>query len=137
MNWKKWAITSIVVFVVLEILNFLVHMVILSGIYQATASLWRSQQEMMGMMWMNYLVELIWAFIFVYVFAKGYEGKGWLEGLRFGLIIGVFFSLPMSIGTYVTQPFPFNLALYWFIFGVIDSMIIGIVASLIYKPLES
>jgi hypothetical protein len=89
---------------------------------------------MMGMMWMMWIAGLVWALIFVYVFAKGYEGKGIMEGIRFGLLIGVFFSLPMSLGTYSSMPIGFGLAAAWFIFGVITITIHGIIAALIYKP---
>ena len=133
MNTKRWVITSIVVFVVHEVLAYLVHGVLLSGVYQATASLWRSMEEMNSMMWIMWVGDLVWVFLLVYIFTKGYEAKGWMEGLRFGLLFGVFFSLPMALGSYAMMPMPFSLAVYWFVFGVIEISILGIVTSLIYK----
>jgi hypothetical protein len=133
MNTKKWIITSLVAFVVLEILNFIVHSVILKGSYQATAELWRPMDEMNRMMWVMWIVDLLWAFLLVYIFTKGYEGKGLTEGLRFGLVIGLFFALP-SLGSYAVQPISFALAASWFVFGIITMTILGVVISLIYKP---
>jgi len=134
MNTKKWIIASVVVFVVAQILEFIIHYLILGGSYQATAHLWRPTEEMNQMMWLMWLTGLIWAFIFVYIFAKGYENRGVMEGVRFGLIIGLFYSLPMSLGSYATMPIPFSLALNWFIFGMIEIIILGIMAALLYKP---
>ncbi|UCF65425.1 MAG: DUF1761 domain-containing protein [bacterium] len=134
MNTKKWIITSVVVFVVAQILEFIIHYLILGSTYQATAHLWRPEAEMNQMMWMMWLTGLIWAFIFVYIFAKGYEGRGVMEGVRFGFVIGLFYSLPMSLGSYVTIAMPFSLALNWFVFGMIEIIILGIVAALLYKP---
>ena len=109
----------------------------LAGAYEATSHLWRPEAEMNSMMWLMWLTGLIWAFLFVYIFIKGYEGRGIMEGLRFGLLIGVFYSLPMSLGTYAVQPMPFSLAVSWLVFGVIEITILGIVTALIYKPAEA
>jgi len=137
MNNKKWIITSVVVFVAAQILEFIIHYLILGGAYEATSHIWRPEEEMNQMMWMMWLTGLIWAFLFVYIFAKGYEGRGVMEGVRFGLIIGVFYSFPMSLGNYVTIPIPFSLALNWFIFGVIEITILGVLAAVLYKPVTA
>ncbi|MEJ2050849.1 MAG: hypothetical protein P8Y60_13625 [Calditrichota bacterium] len=134
MNKGRWIVASLVIMVVDQILGWIIHSWMLSGMYQATVQLWRPMQEMTSMMWMMWISTLVWAFIFVYVFAKGYEGKGLLEGVRFGLLMGVFFGLPMSIGTFVSQPIGANLAFSWFFSTVIVMTIHGILAALIYKP---
>ncbi len=137
MNTKRWVITSLVVFVVSQILDYVIHGVILAGAYQATAMLWRPMEEMMSMMWMMWVSGLVFSFIFVFVFAKGYEGKGIWEGLRFGLLMGVFFGVPMSLGTYASMPITAGIAWGWFIYGVIEMALLGIIAALLYKPAET
>lgn len=83
---------------------------------------------------MGWLSGLIWSFIFVYIFAKGYENKGIMEGVRFGLLIGVFYSLPMSLSTYMSMPITGGTATAWFLYGVIEITILGILAAFLYKP---
>ena len=134
MNTKKWIITSLVVFVAATFMDFIINVLILGGAYEATSHLWRPEVEMKQMMWIMWLSGLIWSFLFVYVFAKGYEGRGIMEGVRFGLIIGIFFTLPMSLGSYSFMPIPFSLAASWFITGVIEIVILGVLAALLYKP---
>jgi hypothetical protein len=134
MNTKKWIIASVVIFVVDQILSYLFHGVFMSGVYEQTAHLWRPMEEMNRLMWMGWLSGLIWSFLFVYIFAKGYENKGIMEGVRFGLLIGVFFSLPMSLGTYMSMPITGGIAIGWFLFGVIEITILGILAAWLYKP---
>lgn len=134
MNIKKWIIASVVIFVLDQILSYIVHGVLLSGMYEATANLWRPMEEMNSMMWMNWLSGLLWVFIFVYIFAKGYEGKGKMEGLRFGLLIGVFFGVSMSVGMYATQPIPGSLAFSWFVSSVVLTALYGYLAALLYIP---
>ena len=139
MNTKRFIITFIVVYVFLEITNFLVHAVILGPTYasDAISYLFRTQEEMMSKMWIMYVMDLIWAFFFVFLFVKGYENKGILEGLRFGLYIGIFYVMVQSYNTYVIYPLPYLLAFQSFVYGLIQVLILGLVTSLIYKPKES
>ena len=137
MNTKKWVIASLVIFLVDQILSFLFHGVFMIGVYEATAHLWRPMEEMGRLMWMSWVSGLIWSFLFVYIFAKGYEGKGIMEGVRFGLLIGIFFGLPMSLGTYISMPITGGIATAWFIYTVVDTIILGILAALLYKPVAA
>jgi len=134
MNTKKWVIASLVIFVVDQILSDLFHVVFMSGVYEQTAHLWRPLEEMNRMMWMGWVSGLVWSFLFVYIFAKGYENKGIIEGVRFGALIGVFFGLPMSLGTYISMPITGGIATAWFIYTVVDTIILGILAAVLYKP---
>jgi len=134
MNTKKWVIASLVIFVVDQILSYLFHGVFMSGVYEQTAHLWRPLEEMNRMMWMGWVSGLVWSFLFVYIFAKGYENKGIIEGVRFGALIGVFFGLPMSLGTYISMPITGGIATAWFIYTVVDTIILGILAAVLYKP---
>jgi len=134
MNTKKWVIASLVIFVVDLILSYLFHRVFMSGVYEQTAHLWRPLEEMNRMMWMGWVSGLVWSFLFVYIFAKGYENKGIIEGVRFGALIGVFFGLPMSLGTYISMPITGGIATAWFIYTVVDTIILGILAAVLYKP---
>ncbi|MEJ2628987.1 MAG: hypothetical protein P8078_10565, partial [bacterium] len=75
MNGKRFLLASIIVFIVFEALNFVIHGLILAGAYEATMELWRA--DMNQKMWIIYLGDLVRAFLFVYIFIKGYENKGW------------------------------------------------------------
>ena len=41
-----------------------------------------------------------------------------MTGIRFGFLIGLFFTIPMSYNWYVILPIPYHLALRWFLFGM-------------------
>ena len=97
-------------------------------------SVFRSKEEMEGMMWIMWLMDIVYAYFFCFFFAKGYENKGIGEGLRFGLYIGLFFSLTFAFSSYAIYPLTFEIVLQWFIYGLIISLIMGVVASLLYKP---
>ena len=132
MNTKKFIITSIAVFIVYEILELIVNNLILMGTYESLSHVWRA--DMMSLMWLIYVTALVFSFLFVYIFTKGYEGKGLMEGVRYGLLIGLLMNLTASLYQYVVYPLPFSLVVQWFIFGMIQFIIIGIVAAALYKP---
>ena len=80
------------------------------------------------------LTDLIWVYFFTFFFVKGYENKGIMEGVRYGAYMGIFVSLVFSYQNYVVLPIPYSLALQWFIYGFVISVILGVIAALIYKP---
>jgi hypothetical protein len=134
---KKLLFGVIAVFVTIEVLDFLVHGVLLKSTYESLSTLWRP--DMTSKMWIIHLVTLIGSFFFVYIFSKGYENKGVGEGLRYGLYIGIWMSVGMAYGTYSMIAIPYSLALQWFLYGVVEYIIAGAVLAMVYgmKPKEA
>ncbi|MGD0589593.1 MAG: hypothetical protein ABSA44_02190 [Bacteroidota bacterium] len=127
---KKVLIGAVVVFVILEVLDFLIHGVILSPAYAAAQNIWRS--DMVDKMWILHIVKIVVAFFFALIYSKGYEGKGPLEGVRYGLYIGLMMGVGMAYGTYAMIAIPYSLALQWFIFAVFEYIVAGIGLTLVY-----
>ena len=132
MNIKRYLIASIAVFVAYVVINFIIHSVILMGTYDSLKGIWRP--DMMEKMWVVWIVNLVFAFLFTYIFTKGYENKGWLEGIRYGLLIGLLVSGVGAFTQYAVYPLPLTLVIQWFVYGLIQITICGIVAALIYRP---
>lgn len=131
MNAKRYVLASIVVAIVVLGLDALVNMVILSADYNAIEGVWR--ENMMSLMWLYYVVMVVMSFMFVFIFTKGYEGKGLMEGLRYGLIIGFFYVFTNYMLQYFVYPVPFSLAIKWVLLGMVQFMIYGVVAAAVYK----
>jgi peptidoglycan biosynthesis protein MviN/MurJ (putative lipid II flippase) len=129
MNKKLW-LGVLAVFVVIAAWETIVNMVLLSAAYHATASLWRPEAEMK--IWLFYVIYLFVAFFFTLIFSKGYEEKGVVEGLRYGFYVGMMMAVPMAYGTYGSMPIPYSLALQWFIYGLIEYVLCGMVVALVY-----
>ncbi|OHD72029.1 MAG: hypothetical protein A2W19_03555 [Spirochaetes bacterium RBG_16_49_21] len=132
MNVKRFIIASIVVYIVVQVLDFIIHGLILADTYKTLANVWRP--DMMSLVWIFYAAGLVFAVLFVYIFIKGYEGKGILEGVRYGAIMGLFMNVIGMFGQYVMYPIPFLLSLQWFIYGMIEFIIAGMVVAAIYRP---
>ena len=136
MNVKRFVIAGIAVFVAMLILDFIFHMGLLGSVYDETQEVWRSDAEMMKVMPIGYIFTLLWAFLFCYIFIRGREGKGLIEGVRFGILMALFYSLITSIWQWTIYPIPFKLVIYWFLIGLVQMVILGILVAVIYKPLE-
>lgn len=132
MNVKRYFAASLAVFAAALALDFTIHGMILAPAYAATKAVWRPDME--SMVWLFWLISLIVAFPFTYIFVKGYEGKGIMEGVRFGLIIGLYVTIPMAWGMYGMLPVPHSLAIQWFVWGMIEMIVLGIVAAAVYRP---
>ncbi len=133
MNKRVW-IGFVAVFVTLQILDGIVNFIILEPAYKSISHFMRPAGEMK--LWIIPVTGLFFSFFFTYIFSKGYEGKGLLEGVRYGLYIGLMFALPMAYGSYAMMPIPYSLALQWFIYSTIEYMIAAMILVLIFKPKE-
>ena len=105
----------------------------LSDTYQSLASIFRPEAEMMDMMWIMTVGSALVMLLFCYIFTQGYQGKGVAEGVRYGALMGLFISIPV-VDQYVVYPLPGDLAVNWFLTGVIGFIISGAIFAAIYKP---
>jgi ABC-type multidrug transport system permease subunit len=136
MNWKKLWIAFVLVFVAYLATNMLIHTVILGDTYlkPEVQNSMRPEAEMGKYFWVRIVTMLVFSFFFTYIFAKGYEGKGLMEGVRYGIIMTLFIFFAGSFDQFVTYPIPYFLVWYWIIAGLAQSVLMGIIAALVYKP---
>lgn len=137
MNKKNLLLSGVVVFIAYQVLDFVTHEVLMKSGYDATEQVWRPQEEMMSFMWIFIVVNLLWSFIFVYLFDQMNKGKGIQEGIKYGFCIGLFVVTPMACNTYAILPVPHSMALGWFVYGMIKVMACGAVLSLVHKPVQA
>jgi len=134
MNNKTFWIGFVVVFIVMQAIGYLIHVVMLADTYEALAASFRPKEQMDSMMWIMILSGTVVIFLFCYIFTKGCEGKGVIEGVRFGTLMGLFMAFPAAVDAYVIYPLTSELAVIWFVTTVVSLMIAGAVFAAIYKP---
>ncbi|MBL7714130.1 MAG: hypothetical protein JNL01_01605 [Bdellovibrionales bacterium] len=131
-NMKRWWMTAGAVFAWIFVSDMLIHGFFLKDVYQQTANLWRTQEDMshfMGWMTGGQAMAALWG---SFIFTKGYENKGWKEGARFGLLLG-FFMISHFFIQFATTPMPMSLFWSWTWTGMIQCVGAGVVASFVYK----
>jgi hypothetical protein len=129
MNKKLW-LGFIAVFGMFEVMNFIVNGLLLMSSFDSLKNLWRP--DMMSLMWIFHVNMLIGAFFFILVFSKGYEGKGIVEGVRYGLYIGIWMGVGFAYGTYAMIAIPYTMALIWFVTALMQYILAGIIAAAIF-----
>ena len=133
---KTFWIGFIIVYIVWQVIGFVVHGIMLADTYANMWQVLRPASEIDSLMWVMFVSSALYLLLFCYIFTKGYEGKGVGEGLRFGLLMGLFMSIPMAMDQFAVYPISTNIAVIWFVSGVVSFMIAGAVFAAIYKPSE-
>jgi hypothetical protein len=134
MKNKTFWMGYVVVFVVMQALGFVIHEVMMGDTYEKLATIFRPEAEMQSMMWIMMASGALMMLMFCYIFTRGHEGKGIVEGVRYGVLIGLLMAGPMAIDQYVIFPVPGDVAMIWLISGIASLTIAGAIFATIYKP---
>jgi len=135
MNTKRWLLASLAAFVVVFVLDGLVHGWLLRGLYEQTASVWRPQHVAGQLMWLMTLGQALFALAFAWFYTKGHESKkpGLGQGLRFGWCAGLLLVGAHNFVWYVVLPVPFVLNVGWLASALADCLAAGAAVGLIYR----
>jgi hypothetical protein len=126
---KKSLYAVVAVFVLWSLMDFLLHGVLLSDLYAATASLWRPPSEMRhGLL---HVVRLISALCYVGIYACLVSEKSMGRALRYGVLYGVAAGVGMGYGSYAVMPIPYYLALAWFLGAVAEALAGAVILGLV------
>ncbi len=136
MNLKRGLVAMLGAFVVLTASDFVIHHVWLREVYRASAAWWRPAAEMKSLMNFMFASEAVLAVLLTVVYAKGYEaGKGTTgQGFRFGVLMGLLLMLPPTLMKHFVYPYPVSLLLNWFLGGVVQMVLAGLVIGVLYQP---
>ena len=138
MNLRRRVACGVVLGVIFILLEFLVHGVLLSGVYKQNALVWRPEDQMKNLFPLMFVGQFLFGVFFGLVYAQGYEPRRGPvgQGFRYGLIMGMMLAPMNSLGWYVILPIPSSLGVQWFVAGFAEMVLLGLAASVIYKPAE-
>ena len=129
---KKILLGGIAIFVAWEVLDFLIHGVILGSTYATLPNMFRAQADMkMGLM---AVVVLIAALAFAAAYGWFVSPKSLATGVKYGLLVGFGGGVSMGYGSYAAMPVPYVMALAWFLGSWVEFTVAGLLAGLIIKP---
>jgi hypothetical protein len=130
MNRKIW-IGFVTVFVATQLIEGLVGFILLGPIYGHSPDIWRPIAEVK--LWMLPVTGAFFSYFFVFIFSKGYEGRGLFEGARFGTFAALMVVLPHSYNSYATMQIPYSVALQWFVSGALEYIIAGTLLAAVFQ----
>jgi len=128
---KRILLATLAVFVLCQILDFVLHSVILAKAYQETSQLWRPMAEMKLVS--MYLSSLLAAFFFTAIYGWLIRPKSQKNALIYGLLFGLVSGTSMGYGTYSVMPIPYFMAFAWFLGTTIIYVLAGFLISFIIK----
>lgn len=128
---KKLALGSLAVFVLWEVLDFVIHRVILKGAYATMSNLMRPEAEVkVGLL---VFVVLVSAVVFTYVYAALVNPKSMANAVKYGLLLGIGMGIGMGYATYAVQPIPYSVALTWFLGTIVETTLAGVLLGMLVK----
>ena len=133
MNKKRFWWSWLAVFAFIFLFEWVFHGTFLKGWYESTASMWRSESEMMSKSYWMIAGQVWLAGVFCWIFLKGYENKGLWEGVRYGLWVALLMTAPWVI-MYSVAPYPGMLTWWWIVGGVVEFVVAGGILASVYKP---
>jgi hypothetical protein len=135
MNFARVAAAAVAAWLVYLGISFVVHAHILRDIYMQHQAAMRAEAEANAILPIGFAFALVGFFAFAYAYAKGYERtNGIQEGLRFGVIVGIFLCCFAGIWSYMVWPMSTRLLLAWLVDYVVEFAIYGMIVGAIYKP---
>lgn len=132
--WGKLIKTTVVLFVCIWLLDYLVHSILLADLYAKSAKLFLPYKVIMARMPWMLLAQILSALFLVVLYSQGYSGKGSvLEGIRYGIYLALLMYVPYIIISYVMYPYPLKLDLAMGGAMMVQTVIYGGIIGALYK----
>ena len=128
---KRMLLATIAVFITWSILDFIIHGVLLQSTYEATASLWRPEEEIKFLF--AYAITFASNIFFVCTYGHLVTEKSLASGIKFGVGIGLAAGILLGLGSYPYMPIPLMLAISWFVATLVQFIAAGAITGAIVK----
>lgn len=135
MNYSRIALAAVAAWIVFFVVGGIVSGKLAASYYSPYTAVYRSRDAIMSRFPVGIAGMLMAMLVVAAMYAKGYEGgPGWKEGLRFGLLVGLFVVGAVVGDEYVTLNIGGKLALVMAAGRLFSWMIVGMTIGLVYKP---
>ena len=106
--------------------NFLIHAILLQGVYQQSAGLMRSEAD--GQAHAPFLLVgfFFFAVAFVWLYPGASVGGAWMmQGLRYGIAVWFIATVSRYFIYYAIQPWPFGTVLLQLAYELVATLLMG------------
>jgi hypothetical protein len=135
MKYGRLALSAVAATLTFYVYGFLVNGMLIARSYAPYTMVYRQPDTIMRYMPLGLIGTLLTMLALALIFAKGYEGGDAVkEGLRFGVLIGVFATCVHVVDNYVTLNIGHRHALYLAIAAFVQWIIVCMVIALVFKP---
>ena len=132
---RKFIVSVVVVFLLTQLIGFLVHGMALAESYAQLPQIMRTEEDQMGLFHFMILAHLILAIGITWLYRMGqpYTGLWWQQGLKFGLGVAMVSAIPLFMIYYVVQQTPGELAIQQVTYETVGLVLVGLVTAFINR----
>ena len=134
MNYKKLIIASVAGFITVFVFEMLWHGFLMKGMYEATSSVWRPEDE--HDMKFMFLSQFLFAAAMAFVYPIVKPALKCKIGLQFGFLIGLIMAMP-QLGSYCYLPIPITISLMWMLANLLRAIVVGLTVGFVFKEKTS
>ena len=136
MNAKRFALAVVAVFITMWLLSLLIYDVLFVEQTRSLMALFRPEAEMTDRFAWIIIGHFAQTIVFCYIFLQGYENKGVMEGVRFGLLMGLFLA-SVDVTWYAALPIEAVTSVVWVISDLVLAIAGGAVLAAVYRPADA
>ena len=134
MNTKRTVLAIVAGWLTYFVYGGLVFGMLLAPDYRPYMNVFRTADEMQQHMAVGIVCSLAAIIVLAIMYVKGYEGgSGAAEGVRFGLLIGIFAACTHIGDNYIVLQIGGTLATKMAVASVIEWMLVGLAIGLVYR----
>jgi len=132
MRVKRFVLACAVLFVLAIAWNGLVHLVLLRGPNALVRHLYRP--DLADRMWLSLLVTAGMVVVFVWGYGRFARVGSVREAIGYGAFFAIVAGVLVDLNQYVLYPIPGWLAFVWFLGGLAEFIVYGLIVSRLYPP---
>ncbi len=128
---KRFWVCGLVMSIAALLFGFIVHGVLLAPDYAALGAMFRSDEDSGRFAHWMVLAHVLIGFAMTWIYAQGFSsGRSTsLQGLRFGLAMALFSTVPGYLVYYAVQPLPASLVAKQLLAGVAAMLLLGLLVA--------
>lgn len=133
---KKNLILTIITFLTIAVLETIINQLLLKDMYGSLSQVWRAPNELGAYAPIFLGIYFVFSIAYVFLFMRAYKGEGVLGGIWIGLAIGGIAKFWYGYTNLIVLPIPHTLGFLWFLYGTLETMILGGISAL-YLDVQS
>jgi hypothetical protein len=134
MKSRFLAITSIIIFLFAVLWNGFIHLIVLKSANSLIESLHRP--DFADKMWLSLIVTFFISVLYSISYLRWRKDGSLKETIAHSLFFAVLIGIVVDLNQYILYPIPFMLVMQWFLFGILEFIIYGIIVWRVYKKMN-
>jgi hypothetical protein len=130
---KRLLLSLIIVYTFFSFSGYVIHDILLHKQYMALMPTLHSE-DIKSKIWAFIITGVAGSIFFTLIYSSWKKNGTITEGLKYGIFIGMWMGLSMSLNTYAsTGLIPFSLAMQWLIYSILQYALAGCLLALVYN----